>query len=67
MEELKPCPFCGGKAKMMYAYRGYDEMMYAYQCWARCKKCGAEMAGAMLKSNAIKRWNRRVEVRDEQG
>ena len=58
MDELKPCPFCGGKAKWRYSK----------PCgWIQCKKCGATSVPvadsyeeADGKEVAIAAWNRRV-------
>ena len=55
--ELKPCPFCGGKAKYVYAMP-YNAV--------KCKKCGA-WGNTIIdsyeqqdgKAEAIKVWNRR--------
>lgn len=39
MAELKPCPFCGGKAS-----RGVGEIARGYyECQAHCEICGAEI------------------------
>ena len=49
--ELKPCPFCGGKA----------EIKGSAFCWVQCKSCGAETKGTKKRANAIAEWNRRKE------
>ena len=36
MEELKPCPFCGGKALLSHDYEGNGAS------YVRCEKCGLE-------------------------
>ena len=51
MEELRKCPFCGGKAR---AVRSSEEY------WVRCFDCGAEIAICDSKPEAIAAWNRRV-------
>lgn len=52
-EELKPCPFCGGKAHLVIG----DEF-----CHIRCHQCGATgaLADAIRESDAIAAWNRRA-------
>ena len=60
-EELKPCPFCGGKA-----YVG----IYEYATIVICDQCGAQTAEVGIspyyaaKDEAIKRWNKREGGRD---
>ena len=61
MNELKPCPFCGGKARWMYRKP---------IGWIMCKKCGASSATlsdnyeeADCQQEAIVAWNRRVDAR----
>lgn len=52
MSELKPCPFCGGKAKTQSFYR--DHRVY-------CRTCNAStMCYYETKEKAIAAWNRRV-------
>lgn len=58
MTELKPCPFCGGKAKRRY------EMPYN---WVECAKCHASSPLIVDayeqrdgKKEAVDAWNRRV-------
>ena len=57
--ELKPCPFCGGKARLIYV-----SQMSA----VKCQKCGT--LGKVVadyyeqgdgKAEAIKFWNRRAD------
>lgn len=57
---IKPCPFCGGRAVIGYA-------IYDYNRWGvYCKNCGAsvevsDFAGEPdTEEQAIKNWNRRV-------
>lgn len=56
-EELKPCPFCGGKAETVYAY-------YDYNSWGiHCVDCGAYIQcdpKKDTKEEAIKAWNNRA-------
>ena len=58
MEELKPCPFCGGKADLVdYGLTGRMKVVQCSDCGARTRafdpkvKCG---------ENAIDAWNRRA-------
>ena len=61
MTELKPCPFCGGKAKVIELdpfnrYRG------RFHTWGvRCVKCGVEMVSGVSKEDVIKTWNWRAD------
>lgn len=59
MIELKPCPFCGGKAKLIYI---------GFMSVVKCQKCGA--FGEVVpdyyeqgdgKTEAIEAWNRRAD------
>ena len=54
-EELRPCPFCGGKA----VYRGTG------QVYVRCLACGARSRGTVerYRSNLAALWNMRTEDR----
>lgn len=62
--ELKPCPFCGGKALLESEIRYYK----TYDTWYRrakvkCSICKAETRLCLEFEDitAIKLWNRRVE------
>lgn len=48
--KLKPCPFCGGKA----------ELMYAPDVWVECTSCGAQSRMCAMPETALERWNRRA-------
>lgn len=53
MNELKPCPFCRGKAKLQSYYK--DHCVY-------CTKCNAStMKWFPTEIEAIEAWNRRAD------
>lgn len=59
MTNLKPCPFCGGKASLVYLEP---------VSWVVCQKCGAVSAMARdsyevgdSKEKAAEAWNRRTD------
>lgn len=47
--KLKPCPFCGGEAKLLHVGAGRI---------VKCVECGASTSFAA--KNPAKEWNRRV-------
>ena len=55
MEQLKPCPFCGGKA--LGPKDGWPHMIICEGCGASVKGFKYAEAGAM---EAIEKWNRRA-------
>ena len=64
---LKPCPFCGGKARVDYA-------IYDYNRWGvTCESCGATVevndwdGEENTKENAVARWNRRWKTTSTDG
>lgn len=49
---LKPCPFCGGKAKIKHAdYSNYS--IY----WVECTECRCELTASEKIGEAVERWN----------
>ena len=54
IEELKPCPFCGGDAEITKWHEGY---------FVECKKqrCGGTIGAYKAKQKAIEAWNTRAE------
>lgn len=68
MTELKPCPFCGGKAVLHEAYKTERVECRAY---IRCDNCGAHVGDDYPPThlfeisdstrNAIEKWSRRAE------
>jgi Lar family restriction alleviation protein len=43
--ELKPCPFCGGKAYTKVVSRDYMQTGYSIGAEVGCEKCGFHMRG----------------------
>ena len=57
-EELKPCPFCGGKAELVdYGISGEYKVVWCFECGARTRMFYAEIFRGR---KAIEEWNRRV-------
>ena len=69
-EELKPCPFCGGKAVIKAVNKNYGLTILC-----QCNECGARTEGYCpntnnedatidnienCKNRALEQWNRRV-------
>ena len=51
MIELRPCPFCGGEAKIIKG---------ALRVWIHCFGCGIQLAARYLtEEDAAEAWNRR--------
>lgn len=57
MEELKPCPFCGGEAEIV----DIDPTPHyvAETHWVACKECKASTNYSKNRDKAIEAWNRR--------
>ena len=56
--ELKPCPFCGGKAELITRKQCLAD---AYSVWCTNKNCrGHTQRLVRVKHKAINDWNRRV-------
>ena len=54
--ELKNCPFCGGKADVvLYTIYGKVKSYFVY-----CQRCGCQSRDYSTKQNAKKAWNRRA-------
>jgi len=55
MTELKPCPFCGGKAEAQYGWGDYNCHQIV------CSNCGVMTGGSNTQEQAEEEWNRREE------
>lgn len=56
MEKLKPCPFCGGEAKV---FGNYDDSDYHVNCTN--DECGCYWVNYYkTKEEAVEAWNRRI-------
>ncbi len=56
-QELKACPFCGGKAEL----RGWDgERKTAPEVWVACNRCGASTDARARPDGASLVWNTRA-------
>ena len=54
MSELKPCPFCGGKAEV--------RMFTSTLIFVQCKSCLSGTSAFSSEHEAVKVWNRRYTV-----
>lgn len=62
MNELKPCPFCGGEARLR-AFRTYIQSKHRMgeKYYIECCECGLNAPNFINKEEAIEAWNRRVD------
>ena len=72
MSELKPCPFCGGEAKLEKSTRAFVGGKSTKCSLVHCSKCNARTAkfditdygrsshSLAARLDAIEAWNRRV-------
>lgn len=69
MEELKPCPFCGGEARLKHG-KPYQQGKGKKSAFVQCRVCDAKtktvfdlayQAWQDMDKFAIERWNRRAE------
>lgn len=62
--ELKPCPFCGGKAKYYEEHtdNGAVEVYYReyHYYFVECNCCKVQMLSTLGKEDVKRRWNRRT-------
>lgn len=75
-EALKPCPFCGGSAEIVFRGARYTSGHWKGYITAQCKTCGASAKGCFYQGPEIdipiedtagaertsEAWNRRVKV-----
>ena len=76
-EELKKCPFCGGKAKVkvcdgsgsFYANIGTERFMGRdmSHCLIRCEKCGVKTKAYLTRRGVYNAWQRRADHPIEKG
>ena len=55
--KLKPCPFCGGEARVT----GSESLGTVNYYYAYCMECNARTDDCADRQSAIEAWNRRVE------
>ena len=60
MDELKPCPFCGGDA-IIHNFKPVHEKRLWY---ISCHDCGIEQTNYLSEQEAIEAWNRRASDAD---
>ena len=65
--DIKPCPFCGGFAKLEPKSKTYIKGEFAYVTYVRCVACNSHGRRVTLGEDihksrliAIQNWNRRV-------
>lgn len=56
MNELKPCPYCGGEG-CIWTGRYEDGIYYHF---VRCKKCSIRTVNMPSKQDATEHWNKGI-------
>ena len=59
MNELKPCPFCGGEAEIIGIKRKAFRVLRVNYGYVKCKVCRASTSVCDDEAHAIEAWNRR--------
>lgn len=60
MDELKPCPFCGGEAAMLRIGGIKGRFFNRFVKRPTCMKCAATIFVWFNEETAVRTWNRRV-------
>lgn len=63
--DLKPCPCCGGAAKLHYCAQideGSSVCIFSSKKGVHCTECGLSTLPCGSDDEAIERWNRRVSI-----
>lgn len=62
--ELKPCPFCGGEARIQFDYEGktFADGKWDFVYYAHCTKCFAMTAIRNRHDTAAELWNTRTDA-----
>ena len=57
-DRLKPCPLCGGKARIGCVSIGFIHKRTGY--YAKCELCRASSGVELDEDKVVEKWNRRV-------